>query len=199
MKYLRDIETARISRFILMTSTLILLLAFILPVPIVLFIQDTLYFSYDHDLFIRPPKAFRGMFIGLVWIAGTLLSFLFTKMYAEKKERPYKWTLPHILSLIVGIAICLLSIHHYYYFAGDTLAENDFFALTENKLSLNDVDHVSREVAESNYEIFSYTFTTSNNEITVPYDARDVEQMRFTYGLIDIYEWEIEDVFVDGE
>lgn len=197
MKFLQEVESDRIIRFVLTTCVLLIVFSFILPFPLVLFVQDLLYFSYDHLLFIRPRAAFSGMTYGILLIALTLLSFLVTKILAEKAAKSYRWTLPHLIALLCGLALCVLSVNHYYFLEEGRVGERAFFSFTERDLSFDEVEQVSREVARDNYEVLSYSFDSGELSITIPYDSRDPDASRAIYYLMEKYQWKVRDEFVD--
>jgi len=197
LKYLRDIESDKIIRFILGTSVILLVFSFILPFPIVLFVQDMLFFSYDHLLFIRPRLAYSGMTIGMIVIALAMLSFLATKILSEKGDKVYRWTLPHLIVFVFGFVLMGLALNHYYFLEEGRVVENGFFSFSEEEVSLSEVVELRREVKKENYEVISYTFDRGDKELKIPYDSRDPDASQAIYYLIDLYEWELEDVFIE--
>lgn len=199
MKFFRELESDKIQAFILTTGILLLVFSFLLPLPLLLFLQDLLFFSYDHLLFIRPRAGFTGLTLGMILIAVSMLSFLFTKILAEKAGRPYRWTLPHLLGLATGLLLIFLSINHYYFLEEERVGENSFFRLSERDLAFDQVDQVSRKVVRSNYEVLSYSFSSGDLLITIPYNSQDPEASRVLYYLIDKYGWEVRDDFVQGK
>lgn len=199
MKFLREVESDKVLRFVLSTSLLLILLSFLLPLPIVLFVQDLLYFSRDHIYFFRPELAFSGMSFGMIVIALSMLSFIGTKMLAEKADKPYRWTIPHVIVFLLGLFLCAQAIDHYYYLTEDGVTENKFFLFGEEYVPFYEVEAVHREVAESNYAVLAFTFTTKDKTVTVPYDSSDPNASRAFYYLIHKYEWDVEDNFIEGK
>ncbi len=197
MKFFKNLETDTITPFILGTGAVLIILSFIIPFPAILFIQDALFFSYDNLTFIRPKSAYLGFALGLVWIALIMFSFLLTKMYTEKRKTDYKLTALHIILFLASFIIFAFSIFNYHYIDHKGVHSNPFWTFTEKSINWDDVEHVSRKVRESNYQVLSYTFKSANKQITIPYDTQDIDTSRTVYGVIGEYGWEVEDVFVE--
>lgn len=191
MNFLKNMDSDSMTPFILTTGILLILLSFIVPFPIILFIQDTLFFSYDQIAFIRPRASFLSFAIGMIWIAIVLFSFLFTKIQSEKKGSSYKFTILHLIAFILGLSILGFSIFHYHYLDEKGIYSNSFWSFTEKELLWNDVEKVSRHIDEENYAVLFYTFSNQDTTITIPYDSQDTDLSSAIYTMIDRYEWDI--------
>lgn len=199
LKILKNIESDSLMPFILTTGVLLIMLSFIVPFPAILFIQDLLFFSYDHISFIRPSTAFFGFGLGMIWLALVLFSFLFTKIYCEKKEKNYSLTGLHLILFLFGFVIFFFSVFNYHYIDEQALHSNPILSISEKNIAWNDVEHVSREVRDDNAQVLSYTFSDNAIEITIPYDTEDTDTSSAIYSLMDKYDWDVKDHFVEGD
>lgn len=195
MYYLRNITSDDIMPFITTTGLLLMILSVIVPFPAVLFIQDMLFFSYDHLSFIRPAATYISFGTGMIWIAIVLFCFLFTKMHAEKKGRPYKRTGIHLVFLILGFVIFAFSIFHYHYLDERGVHSNSFWSLSEDSMAWDDIEEVSRLVEEDSYRVLSYTFSNKDTSITIPYSSEDTDTSNAINDAIQMYEWDVIDNF----
>lgn len=183
--------------FITATGLFLIIFSFIVPFPAILFIQDMLFFSYDHLSFIRPTAAYVGFGVGMIWIAIVLFSFLITKIYFEKKARKYKLTGLHLVFLTFGFVIFALSIYHYYYLDEEGIHSNSFWSFSVDSMAWDDVEKVSRLVEEDSLRVLSYTFSNEDMSITIPYDTQDTDTSSAIYRAVEIYKWDVIDNFTD--
>ncbi|MFD1334958.1 hypothetical protein ACFQ4N_05195 [Oceanobacillus iheyensis] len=195
MKFLRDIDADSLLPYILTSSLLLLVSAFGIPGIAIIFIQDLLFFSYDHWIFIRPVESFKGFGIAMIWIAVTLLSFLLTKFYMEKKDKEYKLTTIHLLLLVVTIPLFIFSVSHYAYFDSNGVHGNDFWSLSEDNIAWDDVEEVSRVVDPRSRTVFSYHFSDSNTTIDIPYDTQDNRIKQIITEVINTNDWDVKDIY----
>ncbi|MFS0752413.1 hypothetical protein [Oceanobacillus sp. 1P07AA] len=195
MKFLREIDADSLVPYILTSSLLLLVSAFAVPGIAIIFIQDLLFFSYDHWMFIRPVEAYKGFGIAMILIAVILLSFLLTKFYMEKKDKEYKLTVIHLLLIVVTIPLFILSISHYAYFDDNGVHGNGFWTLSEDNIAWDDVENVSRVVDPSSRKVFSYHFSDNNITIDIPYDTQDTRIKQTITEVIDSNDWEVEEIY----
>ncbi|QKY71749.1 hypothetical protein Len3610_15230 [Lentibacillus sp. CBA3610] len=181
--------------FITTTGLLLIIFSVFVPFPAILFIQDTLFFSYDHLSFIRPTASYVGFGAGMIWLAIVLFSFLLTKRYFEKKDRKYKLTGIHLAFLTLGFVFFAASIFHYHYLDEHGIQSNLFWSLSEESMAWDDVKELSRVVEEDSYRVLSYTFSSNDMSITIPYDAEDADTSYTINRAIDMYNWEVVDNF----
>lgn len=195
MKALREIDADSLTPYILTIGLILLISAPILPVAVIMFIQDMLFFSYDHLSFIRPQAAYSGFAAGMALVAVTLFSFLFTKLYAEKKRRDYRLAGLHLFLLLLALPLFALSIFHYAYLNEDGVHVNPFWSLTEVYVAWDQVEHVVRTVDEGTSRVLSYTFIDGDVTVTVPYDSQDFQTVRTINRASLQYDWETTDTF----
>lgn len=197
MKFLRNTDSDTLLPFVLTTGLILLLSAAIIPVVIIMVLQDLLFFSHDHLTFIRPQASYQWFAGGMVLISLTLFSLLFTKMYAEKKRKDYKLAGLHLFLLALALPVFGLSVYHYMYLDEEGVQENPFWSISEESISWDEVTGVVRTVEENTSRTLSYTFENGEREITIPYDSEDFKTARAIRRVTSEYEWEIRDVFVD--
>lgn len=197
MKFLRNTDSDTLLPYILTTGLILLLSAAIIPVVIIMFIQDLLFFSHDHWSFIRPQAAYQGFAAGMVLISLTLFSLLFTKMYSEKKRKDYKLAGLHVFLLALALPIFVLSVYHYMYLDEGGVQVNPFWSLSEKSIAWDDVTGVVRTVEENTSRTLSYTFENGEKEITIPYASEDYKTARAIQRVTFEYDWEIRDISVD--
>lgn len=196
MYYLRNVDSDTLTPYIASTSLLLMILSVFVPFPAILFIQDMLFFSYDHLSFIRPTASFIGFGAGMIWIAIVLFSFLLTKRYSEKKERKYKLTGVHLAFLTLGFVMFVTSIYHYHYLDEHGIQSNSFWSLAEESLAWGDVEEVSRVVEEDSYRVLSYTFSSNDTSLTIPYDTEDPDTSNAINRAAEMYNWDVNDNFI---
>lgn len=197
MKFLRNTDSDTLLPFVLTTGLILLLSAAIIPVVIIMVLQDLLFFSHDHLTFIRPQASYQWFAGGMVLISLTLFSLLFTKMYAEKKRKDYKLAGLHLFLLALALPIFGLSVYHYMYLDEEGVQENPFWSISEESISWDEVTGVVRTVEVNTSRTLSYTFENGEREITIPYASEDFKTARAIRRVTSEYEWEIRDVFVD--
>ncbi|MFD1031351.1 hypothetical protein [Metaplanococcus flavidus] len=197
MKFFRDTDSDTLIPYVLTTGLILLLSAAILPVVVLMFLQDLLFFSHDHWSFIRPQAAYQGFAAGMVWLSLTLFSLLFTKMYAETKRKDYKLAGLHVVLLVLALPLFVLSIYHYSYLEEDSVHVNSFWSLSETSIAWNDVTAVTRTVETNTSRVLAYTFSNGDAELTIPYDSQDYKTARAISRIAGQYDWETIDVFKD--
>lgn len=198
LKKIRNSDADTVMPYISTTAILLILTAFFLPGIFVMFIQDMLFYSREHWSFLRPSEAYVGFGAAMIWIAVVLLSFLFTKMYSERKNTMYKLAGLHVLLMAFAPLLFALSIYHYAYLDESGVTGNDFWTFAEEHIAWDDVEEVTRLVDEGNKAVLSYTFSDGETSITVPYNSREYETRRAILSVVQMYEWEVTDVFEDA-
>ncbi|MFB1081558.1 hypothetical protein [Jeotgalibacillus sp. JSM ZJ347] len=195
---IRNSDSDTMMPYISTTAILLILTALFLPGILVMFLQDMLFFSYDHWSFLRPSAAYMGFGAGMIWIAVVLLSFLFTKMYSERKKTTYKFAGLHVFMLALALPLFALSIYHYAFLDETGVTGNSFWTFSEERIAWDDVEEVTRLVDESNSAVLSYTFSDGETSITVPYNSREYQTRRAILSAVQMYKWEVIDVFEDA-
>ncbi|WP_227394588.1 hypothetical protein [Jeotgalibacillus aurantiacus] len=195
MKKRRNFDADSMMKYLLTAGLLMIIMAFFIPGFVVILIQDLLFFSADHWSFIRPMDAFLAFGTGMVIIGLTLISFLFTKLYAEKKRKTYRLTGVHILLIVLTLPLFVFSVYHYAYLNEDGAQANSFWSLSEQSIAWEEVEEVTRIVDEESLRVYSYTFSSDTGEVTIPYDPTDRETVRAIGFVVDSYGWELNDVF----
>ncbi|PKR78152.1 hypothetical protein CEY16_06450 [Halalkalibacillus sediminis] len=181
--------------YIVSTGLILLVSSIFIPFPAVMFIQDMLFFSYDHLSFVRLTSTYFSFGVGMVWIALVLFSFLLTKRHAEKKGKKYKLTALHFAFLLFGFLMFVLSIYHYYYLDENGAHSNSFWTVSETSIAWTEVEEVSRVVKEDDYRVLSYTFKNDEKSVTIPYKTEDTDTAYTIKSVVENYGWEVEDNF----
>ncbi|MDZ5710635.1 hypothetical protein [Jeotgalibacillus haloalkalitolerans] len=195
---IRNIDADTVTPYISTAAVLLILSAFFFPAIAVMFIQDMLFFSYDHWSFLRPSEAYIGFGAAMIWVAIVLLSFLFTKMHSERKDTIYKFAGLHVVMMALAVPVFALSIYHYVFLDENGVTGNSFWTFSEEHISWDEVEEVTRLVDESNKAVLSYTFSDGEKSITVPYNSREYETRRAILSAVQMYEWEVTDIFEDA-
>ncbi|MDQ0351371.1 hypothetical protein J2R98_001185 [Alkalibacillus filiformis] len=198
MKFLKNIDSNDILPYISTTGLILIICSVILPVPVIMLVQDLLFFSYDQTSFIRPTEAYLGFGGAMLLIALILFSFLFTKMYYDKKDKEYNLTAVHLVLFVLSIVLLILPIYHYHYFDDQGVHSNTYWTFSEESIAWDDITEVSREVNEEDYAVLSYTFSNDEQSITIPFDYSDNDTNRTINYAVDAFNWDVEDEFVEG-
>ncbi|PPA71084.1 hypothetical protein [Jeotgalibacillus proteolyticus] len=199
MKLFQNTDADALMPGIMTSGLLLIVTSFFIPAIAIMFIQDMLFFSSDHWTFIRPSEAFIGFGAGMIWMGIVLFSLLFTKMYAERKNKKYKLTWLHLLFLSMAAPVFVLSIYHYYSIDEQGVKGITFWSASEDHIAWEEVEEVSRVVEEGSQLVFSYTFKSSDTSITIPYDPLDTQTVDALKRAVYTYEWEVIDHFVPKE
>ena len=199
MKLFRNTDADTLMPFITTTGLILMISAFFVPAVAIMFIQDMLFFSSDHWSFIRPAEAFIGFGAGMIWMGIVLFSLLFTKMYSEKTGRKYKLTGLHLVFLILAVPVFVFSVYHYAYLDEHGVQGNSFWSLSEDRIAWEQVEEVTRLVEEDSSRVLSYTFSSSDTSITIPYDTQDHKTVKAISHVVNVYNWDITDLIEDTE
>ncbi|PYZ96894.1 hypothetical protein CR205_14555 [Alteribacter lacisalsi] len=191
---LKHADTSRVAPFLIAGAMIIGLSAFLLPFIAVMVLQDMLYFSRDHWIFLRPTAAYIFFGAGMLWMAAVLLSALFTKMWADRKDRTYNLTTVHLLLFLLAGPFFVFSVMHYTYLDDSGAHTNPLFAAGETTVMWDDVTEVVREIDPANNEILSYTFRDSEDAITLPFGQNSSELRGIVRNVVNGYELEVTEV-----
>lgn len=71
---------------LLSSGVLLLVFSVFISIPIILFMQDLLFFKEDTLTLIRHDEAFTGLAVAFAWLGIVSLSAYGTVVYADKKE-----------------------------------------------------------------------------------------------------------------
>lgn len=194
MNLLRNSDADSLMPYLMPTALLLMITAFFVPAVAIMFIQDMLFFSYDHWSFIRPAEAFIGFGAGMIWSGVILFSILFTKMYSEKKDKKYKLTGLHLILLALAVPVFVFSIYHYAYLDEHGVQINTFWTLAEESIAWEEVEQVTRMVEEDSSRVLSYTFSNSDTSITIPYDTQDHLTVKAIDRAVQAFNWEMTDI-----
>ncbi|MGP4073521.1 hypothetical protein ACTWQB_13300 [Piscibacillus sp. B03] len=198
MQFLRNVDSDTLTPYIAVTCILLVMSSFLVPFPVVMFVQDLLFFSYDHTAFIRPSEAYSSFSFGMIWIAIVLFSFFLTKRIYEKKDLKYNLTIVHAVLLIMSIVPFTLSIYHYHYVDDVGIHSNKFETISEVSIAWEDIEEVTRSVDNETYRVYTYTISDGRETIAIPYDPQDHETLAAQDAIkqqSEKYDWEIKDHF----
>ncbi len=163
------------------TSNIILVLAIILiisslfmPLVFVYFIQDYLYLTKDKWFYVTPPSAYILFMVGMLWLAATLLLYLFVQWKFEWKG--FTWLT--ILLMFGCIPFFMFSISNYYYLNDEGLHFNEAKSFNEiHSYGWKDIKEAKEIFVKTKGVTVSdhYMFTTSDgNVIELPNSSKVV-------------------------
>ncbi|TMW70093.1 hypothetical protein [Alteribacter natronophilus] len=191
---LRDADTGRVAPVLVVSSLILIISAAFLPVVAVMVIQDVLYFSRDHWIFIRPTAAYVTFGAGMVWMAAVLLSTLFTKMWSDRRDQPYRLTFVHVVLFFIAFPAFVFGVNHYTYLDDQGAHTNQLFASGEKMIEWTDVTEVYREVDAESNRILSYTFSDGNETIHLPFRVTDTELRSHVRNVVNHYGLEVTEI-----
>ena len=198
MHSLKNLDSDTLFPFIMTSGIILIISIFFIPIAAIMLIQDLLFYSPENWSFIRPGAAYKGFGFGMLWIAIVLFSFLFTKMFSEKKEWEYKLTGLHLINLPFAVLVLVLSIYHYAYLNENGVQGNSFWTFTEKSIQWEEVQDVTRLVEEGSLRVISYTFSDGTKNITIPYDSRDYHTSQSITRINQKYNWNITDIIQES-
>ncbi|PYZ95562.1 hypothetical protein CR205_18710 [Alteribacter lacisalsi] len=195
---LRNADTGRIAPFFIVFSFILIISAVFIPIVAVMIIQDVLFFSRDHWIFIRPTAAYVVFGAGMVWMAVVLLSTLFTKMWADRVEKPYRLTFLHMVLFLLAIPVYAYAVMHYTYLDDHGAHTNLLLSSEEKTIAWDDVTEVYREVDPETNRILSYTFSDGESDIYIPFRLTDTELRSHVRQVVNSYELDVTEIEAAG-
>ncbi|CAM3726505.1 hypothetical protein [Mesobacillus thioparans] len=160
------------SNIILVSAIILIISSLFMPLVFVYFIQDYLYLTKDKWFYVTPPSAYILFMVGMLWLAVTLLLYLFVQWKFDWKG--FKWLT--ILLMFGCIPFFMFSISNYYYLNDEGLHFNE-------AKSFNEIQSYGWKDLKEAKEIFvktkgvtvsdHYMFTTSDgNVIKLPNNSK---------------------------
>ncbi|KGX92076.1 hypothetical protein N781_02975 [Pontibacillus halophilus JSM 076056 = DSM 19796] len=124
----------------------------ILPFILVPTIQDVLFFSKEHWMFVTPFSAYITGVIGLVASGVTLLVLLFAKIRTEYKDK--KFSLFHYIWVVpILVGTYYLAIHSYMYVQDDGIHYRQLGEFSATHLAWEDVTRVEKVIINDRSQI----------------------------------------------
>ncbi|MBT2680119.1 hypothetical protein J7E38_13980 [Bacillus sp. ISL-35] len=152
------------SNIILVSAIILIISSLFMPLVFVYFIQDYLYLTKDKWFYVTPPSAYILFMVGMLWLAVTLLLYLFVQWKFEWGG--FKWLT--ILLMLGSVPFFMFSISNYYYLNDKGLHFNEASSFNEV------VSYGWKDIKEAK-EIFvknkgvtvsdHYLFTTNNGTV----------------------------------
>ncbi|MBU9711220.1 hypothetical protein [Evansella tamaricis] len=183
-----------IGSVIIVTSIVMILSAFFLPVVFLMVLQDIFFFSRSHWYFAAPPSAYFMFGAGMLWIPIILITFLSVKVWMENRDRVISNVWVYGLLLILSFPIFALSISNYYYFDDEGIHYSELFSFSEAEHSWDDIEKVIRvtnsEGGVSSVEEYIFILE-SGEELDVPFDTTKHEVRQIISRVIREYGYEL--------
>lgn len=186
----RDLEPIFLS-----SGILLLIFSLFIPIPVIIFSQELLFYRTDTLSLIRHDEAFRGMAAAIAWLGVVSLSAYATVIYADKKRTPYRLKGIHFLVATLAIPLALFSIWSYSAIDQNQVRSHHFGHMEGQVIEFKDVQKIIRHYEPNPTRVTSISFVGETNTITVPYNAEDGKTVRAVRKVIDIYQFEVEDNF----
>lgn len=159
-----SLKSENTSNIILVSAIILIISSLFMPLVFVYFIQDYLYLTKDKWFYATPPSAYILFMIGMLWLAVTLLIYLFVKWKFERKG--IKWLI--IVLMFGSVPFFMFGISNYYYLNDEGLHFNE-------AKSFNDIHSYGWKDIKQAEEIFvktkgvtvsdHYMFTTNDGKV----------------------------------
>lgn len=173
---------------ILLTSGILLLIgSLFIPIPVILFAQDILFFSQDHWTLIRHDEAFKGFAAGMAWLGIISFSALFTVMWADKKRKPYRLAALHVALAFLSIPLCLFALFSYSSIEPTRMTHHEFGSFQSQELSFDEMTTMIRHYETEPTRITEISFISANQTLTIPYDPEDSRSVRAIQRVMEAY------------
>lgn len=151
---------------------LLLISSLFLPIPIVLFTQDILFYKEQQLALIRHEEAFRGMAAAMAGLGILCFIALVTVIWADKKRRPFRLTWLFIGIGLLSVPVAISSIYSYTSIEQTGVTHHPFGHLQADTFLFEEMTHMIRHYEADPLRITSITFSSDTKEITIPYDVQ---------------------------
>lgn len=195
VKRRRDVNVEGI---LLSGGILLLISSLFLPIPIVLFTQDILFYKEQQLALIRHEEAFRGMAAAMAGLGILCFIALVTIIWADKKRRPFRLTWFFIGIGLLSVPVAISSIYSYTSIEQTGVTHHPFGHLQADTLPFEEMTHMTRHYQSNPLRITAITFSTNTQDVTIPYNAQHDPTVRAIPRILEVYPVEVlEDGFPD--
>ncbi|MCE7792953.1 hypothetical protein K8O68_11050 [Salipaludibacillus sp. CUR1] len=195
---IREADNHELGKVVIVTSVLMIISAFILPIVFVMLLQDIFFFSRSHWIFSTPASAYIIFGAGMLWVPLVLIAFLSIKVWVEKREKTIRFVWVYGLSLMLCLPLFALGVSNYYYMDDQGIYYNDLASFSESGFLWDDITTVKRTYTSPDNSsvaaVEAYTFITkTGEEVEIPYHSRDTELRQIVNRVINEYNFEVID------
>ncbi|WLR57526.1 hypothetical protein LC048_12095 [Mesobacillus subterraneus] len=173
-----SLNTENSSNVILVTAIILIISSLFMPLVFVYIIQDYLYLSVDKWFYDTPSSAYVIFMIGMLWIAVTLLLYLFFTWKFEWKG--IKWI--SLLVMLGCVPFFMFGVSNYYYLDDQGMHFNDYKTFnTINSYYWEDVKEAKEIFVKNNgVTVVDHLnlVTEAGEVIELPYNSK-VQNNRF--------------------
>ncbi|WP_392455378.1 hypothetical protein ACF3OH_00840 [Chryseomicrobium aureum] len=172
---------------LLSSGILLLIFSLFIPIPIILFMQDLLFFKDDTLSVIRHDEAFKGLAAAFTWLGIVALGAYATIVYADKKRKPYRLKWVHLILAFLSVPIALFSLFSYSSIQETYIETQNFGEFSSERIELDEVPQIMRHYEPNPTRVTSITFRSPDKEITIPFSAEDGRTSRAIQRIIGDY------------
>ncbi|MFC4355515.1 hypothetical protein ACFO0S_10675 [Chryseomicrobium palamuruense] len=177
---------------ILLSGGILLLIgSLFLPIPIILFAQDGLFYREDQLALIRHEEAFRGLAAAMAGLGVLSLLALIRWVWADKKRQPFQYSWLFVSLALLALPIILSSIFSYTSIEETGVTQHSFGKFQSESLSFDEMTQMTRHYEPNPLRITSITFTSETNEVTIPYDVQHGPTVRSIPRILELYPVEV--------
>jgi len=176
---------------LLSSGVLLLVFSVFISIPIILFMQDLLFFKEDTLTLIRHDEAFTGLAVAFAWLGIVSLSAYGTVVYADKKRKPYRLKWAHIGLAFLSLPIAFFSLFSYSTVQETYIESHEFGEFSSERIELHEVFQITRHYEPNPTRVTSITFESPNKQITIPFSAEDGRTSRAIQRIIGDYNFSV--------
>ncbi|PYZ98936.1 hypothetical protein CR205_10305 [Alteribacter lacisalsi] len=171
------VDPDKLNKLLISVLILALIGSFFLPFVLIAFVQDALYFSEHHWLFLAPTSAFYAIGGGLIWFAALILAYIVIYHIRDRKDRdvPHKWAF--LTASLFMIPMITAGIANYYYIDESGIHFSGLTTISETTFHWYEIETV-QPVGEDDRYIAYYLFTSKNGEYYLMPYTQDFSQQR---------------------
>ncbi|TMW70319.1 hypothetical protein [Alteribacter natronophilus] len=171
------VDPDKLNKLLISGVVLALLATFFLPFVLIAFIQDAVYFSPDHWLFLAPASAFYAIGGAFLWLAFLMLAYVAVYHIRDRrgKEVPYKWA--YAAASVFALPLIAFGIANYYYIDESGIHYSALTTFSETSMPWESIESMQPVGDEEDY-IAYYLFTAENGDYYMMPYTQDFSQQR---------------------
>lgn len=177
---------------ILLSGGILLLIgSLFLPIPIILFAQDVLFYQENQLALIRHEEAFRGLAGAMAGLGVLCLVALTLLMWTDKKRKPFRLTWLFIGIGLLSVPVAISSIFSYTSIEPTKVTHHAFGHLQAEHLLFEELTQMTRHYQSDPLRITAITFSTNTQDVTIPYDVQHGPTVRAIPRILELYPIEV--------
>lgn len=170
---------------------LLLISSLFLPIPIIMFAQDILFYRENQLALIRHEEAFRGLAAAMAGLGVLCLSALILLIWTDKKRKPFRLTWLFVGIGLLSVPVAISSIFSHTSIEQTRVTNHAFGRLQSESLLFEDVTLITRHYQSDPLRITAITFSTPTQDVTIPYDAQHGPTVRAIPRILEQYPVEV--------